>query len=57
MSSELIMSVIKYAIALLIGGSVGGLVGFKIGISKSIKQNQSGGDNAHMTQVGEVHCG
>ena len=29
MSSELIMSVIKYAIALVIGGSIGGLIGYR----------------------------
>lgn len=55
MTAEQMIELAKIVVPLLIGGSVGGLIGFKIGVNKTIKQTQKGGDNANMTQVGEVH--
>ena len=57
MTTEQIIELVKIVVPLLIGGSVGGLIGFKIGVNKTIKQTQEGGDNARMTQIGEVHHG
>lgn len=57
MSSETIVKVIKYCLAVFFGGSIGGLIGFRIGFRKAITQSQNGGDNAKMTQIGEVHYG
>lgn len=55
MTAEQMVELVKIVVPLLIGGSVGGLIGFKIGVNKTIKQIQKGGDNSHMTQIGEVH--
>ena len=54
---DIVIERIKVLVPLLIGGSVGGLIGFKIGINKSIRQTQKGGDNAVMVQTGEVYNG
>ena len=54
---DIAIEMIKIFVPLLIGGSVGGLIGFKIGVNKSIRQTQKGGDNAVMVQAGEVHNG
>ena len=53
MTTDLILEIAKILGSLLIGG----FIGFKIGVNKSIKQTQKGGDNASMTQIGEVHRG
>lgn len=53
MSTDLILEIAKIVGSLLIGG----LIGFKIGINKRIKQTQKGGDNSNMTQIGEIHRG
>lgn len=51
------VAVIKLAIPFLLGGSVGGLIGFRIGVSKSIKQSQKAGDNATQFQIGNIRNG
>lgn len=57
MTTEQIIEIVKIVVPLLIGGSIGGLIGFKIGVNKTIRQTQKGGDEASMTQIGEVHHG
>ncbi len=53
MPTDLILEIAKIVGSLLIGG----LIGFKIGVNKTIKQTQKGGDNSNMTQVGEIRHG
>lgn len=54
---DVAIELIKVLVPLIIGGSIGGLVGFKIGVNKSICQTQKGGDNAVMVQTGVEHNG
>ena len=56
-TDQLVVEIVKVVVPLLLGGSIGGLIGFKIGVNKNIKQTQKGGDNSKMTQIGEVHHG
>jgi hypothetical protein len=42
------------AITLLLGLLVGGTAGYKIGIRRTIKQSQKGGDNSIQSQIGEI---
>ncbi len=55
MIDDQIIEVLKIVIPFVFGGSIGGLIGFKIG--KTITQKQKGGDNSTMTQVGEIRHG
>lgn len=55
MMDDQIIEVLKIVIPFVLGGSIGGLIGFKIG--KTITQKQKGGDNSTMTQVGEIRHG
>ena len=55
MTNEQIIEVVKIAIPFVLGGSIGGLIGFKIG--KTIIQKQKAGDNSTMTQIGEIRHG
>lgn len=57
MMDDQIIEVLKIVIPFVLGGSVGGLIGFKIGVHKTIKQKQRGGDNSSMTQIGEIRHG
>ena len=52
---QLVLEIVKVVVPLLLGGSIGGLIGFKIGVNKHIKQSQKGGDSSNMTQIGEIH--
>ena len=55
MTNDQIIEILKIVIPLVLGGSIGGLIGFKIG--KTIIQKQKGGDNSTMTQIGEIRHG
>jgi hypothetical protein len=45
-------------VSLILGVIIGGGVGYKIGISKTvIKQEQKAGDNSNLSQIGEKHDG
>ena len=57
MDAERFCEVIKFVVGLVFGGCAGGLIGFKIGNSKQIKQSQKAGDNSNMIQVGESRHG
>ena len=57
MMDDQIIEVLKIVIPFVLGGSVGGVIGFKIGVHKTIKQKQRGGDNSSMTQIGEIRHG
>lgn len=57
MTNEQIIEVAKIILPFVFGGSIGGLIGFKIGVHKTIKQKQRGGDNSSMTQIGEIRHG
>ena len=57
MTNAQIIEILKIVIPFVLGGSIGGLIGFKIGVDKTIKQRQKGGDNSTMTQVGEIRHG
>ena len=57
MTNTQIIEILKIVIPFVLGGSIGGLIGFKIGVNKTIKQKQTGGDNSTMTQVGEIRHG
>ncbi len=57
MTNEQIIEVAKIILPFVFGGSIGGLIGFKIGVNKTIKQKQIGGDNSTMTQIGEIRHG
>ena len=57
MMDDQIIEVLKIVIPFVFGGSIGGLIGFKIGVHKTIKQKQRGGDNSSMTQIGEIRHG
>lgn len=50
-----IIEVLKMVIPFVLGGSIGGLIGLKIG--KTITQKQKSGDNSTMTQIGEIRHG
>ncbi len=53
-TEQIVVEIVKFVVPLLLGGSIGGLIGFKIGVNKNIKQTQKGGDNSNMTQIGEI---
>ncbi len=57
MIDDQIIEVLKIVIPFVFGGSIGGLIGFKIGVNKTIKQKEIGGDNSTMTQIGEIRHG
>ena len=57
MTSDQIMEFLEIILPFVFGGSIGGLIGFKIGVNKTIKQKQKGGNNSTMTQVGEIRHG
>lgn len=57
MTNDQIIEILKIVIPLVLGGSIGGLIGFKIGVNKTIKQKQKGGDNSTMTQIGDIRHG
>ncbi|MFZ2559992.1 MAG: hypothetical protein WAW95_09255 [Lactococcus raffinolactis] len=42
-------------ISLIVGLAVGGGVGYKIGISKKLKQVQKAGNRSEQQQIGEIH--
>lgn len=52
---DIILEIIKILLPFVVGGSLGGLIGFRIGINKSIRQTQKGGDNATMNQTGVLY--
>ncbi len=54
---DIVIEIFKYIMPFVVGGSVGGFIGFKIGVNKSIRQTQKGRDNAVMVQTGEVRHG
>ena len=57
MTNDQIIEILKIVLPFVLGGSIGGLIGFKIGVNKTIKQKQKGGDNSTMTQIGEIRHG
>lgn len=45
------------AITFVLGLLVGGPTGYKIAISKTVRQIQKAGDNSNQTQIGEIKNG
>ena len=43
------------AVSTVLGLLIGGSVGYRIGIKKSIKQTQKAGKNSSQVQVGEIN--
>lgn len=57
MTSEMIWKVVEIIVSLLVGGGIGFKIGITVNKNKIIKQNQKGGSNATMTQIGEIRRG
>lgn len=57
MTSEMIWRVVEIIVSLLVGGGIGFKIGITVNKNKTIKQNQKGGCNATMTQIGEIRRG
>lgn len=41
-------------VSLLVGGILGGTIGYRIGIKNKVSQSQKGRDNASQVQIGSV---
>lgn len=41
-------------VSLLVGGILGGTIGYRIGINNKVSQSQKGRDNASQVQIGSV---
>lgn len=57
MEKSMINGIIELLITFLLGGGVGCLIGFRIGVHKTVKQSQKGGSGSTMSQIGVVSNG
>lgn len=54
---SVINELVKALVCFLVGGGLGCLIGIRIGVKKTIKQVQKGGNDSTLSQIGVVDNG